>query len=195
MTPKDIERRAIAEIRVETRADGQEVIVGHAAVFNKLSLDLGGFREKIERGAFAKTLKDGDDVRALVNHDSSLIIGRRSIKTLELVEDKTGLAVEIVPPDTQTGRDTLELIRTGHLDGMSFGFRTRGDKWETVNSEEIRTLTDVELLDVGPVTFPAYPDTSVAVRCLEARRSEADAADRAATDLRRRKLQLAEIKF
>jgi len=161
-----IEKRCFLadEIRIEKREGKPTMLIGHAAVFNKLSEKIMGFREKIAPGAFADSLKDGDDVRCLFNHDSNLLLGRRSAKTLSLKEDKTGLKVEDDLPNTQIGRDIPILIERGDLTGMSFGFRTIDDEWHTENGEDVRTLKRVKLIDVSPATFPAYPDTSVAVR-------------------------------
>lgn len=179
----DIERRYVpfAECRIASDdADSPTKITGYAAVFDKLSVPMFGFREKIKRGAFKDSIKT-DDIRALVDHDPSRILGRNTAGTLKLKEDRQGLAVEIDIPDTTTGRDTAESIRRGDLDGMSFGFYTIDDRWETKDGEEIRTLLKAELFDVSVVAFPAYPDTSAgvrkedlepAVRSLEAWRAE-----------------------
>ena len=160
------ERRFVpfTEIRVETDADGKSKLVGYAAVFDTLSEDLGGFRERVASGAFDRTLKEGADVRALVDHDPSKMIGRNKAKTLKLKVDKKGLHTTIDLPDTTAGRDIKESVNRGDVDGMSFGFITVTDAWEMQDKETVRTLKDVDLFDVSPVTFPAYPDTSVALR-------------------------------
>lgn len=167
----DIEKRCIVgnKLKLETRGEGDDkstVIVGYAALFDKLSEDLGGFREKIAPGAFTNTLKGDPDVRALVDHEPSRIVGRSKSGTLQLAEDKKGLKVEIDPADTQVGRDLVTSMKRGDLDQMSFAFRTNKDEWEYKDNGEpdIRTLIDVELFDVSIVTYPAYPDTTVAVR-------------------------------
>lgn len=158
----------VSELRITGGGDDKpKTIVGYAAVFNKLSEDLGGFREKIAKGAFTATLESGDDVRALVDHDTGKILGRNKSGTLKLEQNSKGLKATIKPADTQAGRDIMTSLERGDIDGMSFGFRTITDKWETVNDEEIRTLMEVKLFDVSVVTYPAYPDTSVAVRGLE----------------------------
>lgn len=167
---KDIERRhfILDEVRVETREDGKRRIVGHAAVFNQLSEDLGGFREQIAPGAFAEAIKS-DDVRALYNHNPDHILGRNMADTLKLAEDARGLAIEIDPPDTQIARDLLVSMERGDINQMSFGFSVRpnGQNWAVADDGQmIRTLTRVRLYDVSPVTFPAYPQTDVAVRAL-----------------------------
>lgn len=152
------------ELRI-TRDGERPVITGHAAVFNLLSEDLGGFREIIEPGAFDRAIAGKDDVRALVEHDPSKVLGRTKTGTLTLSQDDRGLAVEIDPPRTTIANDLLESIRRGDIDSMSFGFLTIKDKWELrEGGSQVRHLISVELLDVSPVSFPAYPNTAVAVR-------------------------------
>jgi len=164
-----IERRffPMTEFRVEPREDGQgSKLVGHAALFDSLSEDLGGFREKIDSGAFRKTIRKAD-VRALFNHDSNYVLGRTASGTLTLKEDNDGLRMENEPPDTQWARDLRVSIERGDINQMSFGFRTVSDRWETKGKESIRTIEEVELVDVSVVTYPAYADTRVALRSFE----------------------------
>lgn len=181
---KGMERRfyPVSELRVQRGADDTTPrIRGHAAVFNSLSLDLGGFRELIAPGAFAGALES--DVRALFNHDPNFVLGRTKSGTLSLTEDETGLLMDASAPDTQWARDLVVSIERGDISQMSFGFRTRKDAWEQRAGEIVRTLLEVDLFDVSPVTFPAYTDTDVAVRSLAAaRRSGAIRAAPAAED-------------
>ena len=160
---KEIRCAAIKELRVHDDSDGP-MITGYAAVFDMLSEDLGGFRERVLPGAFTDTLKGKPDVKALIDHDSSKILGRTTAGTLTLEEDKKGLAVRISPADTTAGIDVLKSIKRGDIDQMSFAFQTVTDRWHTEDEEEIRELVAVNLFDVSVVTFPAYPDTSVAIR-------------------------------
>lgn len=172
MTKNDIERRAYgASIELRAAKDGQKII-GYAAVFNSYSEDLGGFREQIVAGAFSNVLDN--DVRALFNHGSDIVLGRTKSGTLMLEEDESGLRVEITPPDTQAARDVMELLRRGDVDQMSFAFRVGKDKWEKKEDDTIeRTITEISALyDVSVVTYPAYPDTSAAVRSLEQFKAE-----------------------
>jgi len=151
------------ELRVQKNGEKRR-IVGHAAVFGQWSEDLGGFREKVAAGAFKKTLKEAD-VRALWNHDPNFVLGRNKAGTLELSEDDTGLAVDIDPPDVQWARDLMVSMERGDVTQMSFGFRTVKDAWNEEDKQQIeRELLEVELFDVSPVTYPAYPQTSVSAR-------------------------------
>jgi len=161
----EIERRACAELRAS--GDEKPKIDGYAAVFNSMSEPL-PFRELIMPGAFDRALKEGHDVRALVNHDPNQIIGRTKSGTLQLSVDEKGLHVEI-DPDMQDpdAAKTVRRIQRGDLDGMSFAFRTITDNWRTEDGEEIRELVDLELLDVSVVAYPAYSATQVSARALE----------------------------
>ena len=154
------------ELRL-TGDDDTPVLEGHIAVFDKLSADLGGFREKIEPGAFADSLKR-DDIRALWNHQTDLVLGRVKSGTLELSEDKQGLAFKNQPPDTTWFRDRMVSLKRKDVTGASFGFITESDKWEGKGEKQIRTLLKLRLIEVSPgVTFPAYPQTKVAMRSME----------------------------
>ncbi|SEN79994.1 HK97 family phage prohead protease [Lihuaxuella thermophila] len=162
----NIERRAfpLMEIRMIDEENSPK-ITGYAAVFNELSENLGGFREQIAPGAFAKTIQTAD-VRALWNHDPNFVLGRNKSGTLQLAEDERGLRIEIIPPDAQWAKDLIASMKRGDVDQMSFGFRTVEDVWEAKGKENIRTLKEVELFDVSIVTYPAYPQTSVQARSL-----------------------------
>ena len=156
---------SLADIDVRTNDGEPTKIVGHAAVFDILSEELGFYREKIAPGAFAKTIEDAD-VRALFNHDPNLVLGRTKSGTLSLAEDERGLAVEITPPATQWARDLIEVMRRGDVDQMSFGFSIVEEGWEGDPENPIRILKEVRLFDVSVVTFPAYPATDAHVRSL-----------------------------
>ena len=168
MKPK-LERRAFDVTDLEIRsAEGEpEKIRGYAAVFDKLSVPLWGFREKIDKGAFAESIKK-DDVRALWNHDPNYVLGRNKAGTLTLEEDDKGLLIEIDPPDTQWARDLVTSIKRKDVTQMSFGFETETDEWDRSDEKNVvRTLKKVRLFDVSPVTYPAYPQTKVGVRTAE----------------------------
>lgn len=150
-------------LNVEVRAD-KPVLKGYAARFN-VPTDLGWFTERIAPGAFRRSLEAGADVRALWNHSGTVPLGRRSAGTLRLQEDADGLAVEIDPPESRT--DVVEAIRRGDVTGMSFGFFVREDEWAIRDGLKIRTLLDVDLIEVSPVIFPAYDSTEISLRNVE----------------------------
>jgi HK97 family phage prohead protease len=176
----EIERRDFAfeeesELIVESRADGRAAIIGYAAVYNRLSLDLGGFREEIMPGAFDKVLnrqRGKGDVVALFNHDSNIVLGRSSSGTLELSSDDKGLKYVVTPPVSRA--DVLELIQRRDVRGSSFAFTVepKNESFRTgEDGKAIRQIREVSgLYDVGPVLNPAYPSTSasVAMRSYEA---------------------------
>jgi HK97 family phage prohead protease len=152
------------------------VIYGHGSVFNKLSENLGGFREIIEEGAFDDVLED--DTVGLFNHDMSLLLGRTTAGTMRQGVDKNGLWYEIDPPDNDIGRRVLSYLERGEVTQSSFGFTIArgGETWnEDEDGRLIRTITKVgRLYDQSPVTFPAYPDTDVALRSLAALQESRD---------------------
>ena len=161
------EHRAINFEAAEFRFadDDKKVLEGYASVFDSKT-DLGRFDEVIERGAFTRALSESQDVRALIDHDSGRIIGRTKNGTLELREDAKGLHSRITLPDTQDGRDLATLIERGDLDAMSFGFTVKGDRWEKQEGRNTRHISDVDLFDVSVVAYPAYADTTVAMRSM-----------------------------
>ncbi len=174
-----VELRSTAE-----RNDEKTTVFGYAAKFNSRSDNLGGqnyqFYEILSPGAFDDVLKD--DVRALLNHESSAILARSKggVGSLKIGADATGLWYEFEAPDTQIGRDLLTSLKRGDIDQSSFSFTVASDGYtwaETGGGEEptvyTRTITKISrLYDVSPVTYPAYPDATVALRSLEEFRQE-----------------------
>ena len=155
------------ELRVAKSDDGKRTLTGYAAMFNTRSEDLGGFREVIAPGAFTRSLKNGDDVVALSEHDPKKgILGRTGSGTLRLSQDHIGLRFEVDLPNTSLGNDIAESVGRGDLDGCSFGFVAQDQSWDHDSNETMRTLKDVDLFDVSVVTYPAYAATSVQMRSL-----------------------------
>jgi HK97 family phage prohead protease len=153
----------------EIRSEGDgNTFVGYAAVFNSDSEPL-PFIERILPGAFSKSLRNRKrDIRLFQNHNPDLVLASKRSGTLRLEEDTTGLRVEADLPNTTVGNDLRELLRTGVVSKMSFGFTIPrgGDAW----SEDGRTrqLREIALHEVSVVTgFPAYEATAAAVRSLE----------------------------
>jgi len=160
------QERRVFPIELRAKDDGSNTIFGYASVFDQWSEDLGGFKERVRPGAFTKTIEESD-VRALFNHDPNYVLGRNKAGTLKLEEDKKGLAIEVDPPDTQWARDLTTSIKRGDITQMSFGFQTVKDEWDNEDKSAVtRDLVEVRLYDVSPVTYPAYPQTTVAVRDL-----------------------------
>lgn len=201
----EIERRMICkEVRAEAGADGKPMIRGYAAVFNQLSEDLGGFREQLSTGAFSDAMSSSD-VRALVNHDPNMVLGRNKAGTLAMREDAAGLYVEITPPDTQAARDLITSMQRGDINQMSFAFTVaREDQTWTRDGTGpwLRTIKKVSrLYDVSVVTYPAYQQTTAAARALaeiqdqDAKSSleAAQAEEKRAADSRARHLRLLEL--
>jgi len=153
----------------EIRSEGDgNTFVGYAAMFNVPSEPL-PFIERIAPGAFGKSLRQrSKDVRLYINHNSDMVLASKRSGTLRLTEDDRGLRVEADLPDTTAARDLKALMDSGVVSTMSFGFTVPrgGDKWSGDGME--RTLTGINLHEVSVVTgFPAYPQTTAAVRSLE----------------------------
>ena len=183
---------------------GPGTIEGYGAVFHS-ETDPGteyelwsepGFRavERIARGCFSRALDEQDDARATFNHDDNLLLGRSSAGTLRMEEDETGLRYENDLPDTTVGRDVAELVSRGDVNGSSFGFVAEREMWEESDNGPdgrvaVRTLQSVRLLDVGPVTYPAYTSASVGSRSVSSPVRAVGSVDEARESYRRWKEQ------
>jgi hypothetical protein len=172
--PAGVEHRFSGDVQ-EVRAtdEGVNRLRGYALKWDQ-KYQMFGFSESISREA----LKDADlsDVRALLNHDTNIVLGRTTAGTLRLRSDEIGLAYEIDLPDTQAGRDLAISVKRGDITQSSWGFSlnvNEDDDWTRSDAGEHRTIKRVRRVwDVSPVTFPANPDTTVAKRSLEAAKSE-----------------------
>lgn len=161
--------------KAENGRSSNYTVRGHAAVFNGLSDDLGGFRELIEPGAFRQALRGQPDVFLLVNHDSNRVLARTTARvdgkpSLELREDKVGLHVWALVQPRQWVDDLAVEMTGGLVDRMSFAFTIRegGDDWAVAEDgtvvRTIRANGVQDLYDVSVVTYPAYPQTDVGLR-------------------------------
>ena len=153
-------------LKIPAKIERNGSIQGYAIVYNKDSEDM-GFIERIAPGAAKKAL-ERSDIRGLKNHDPNLIFARQGVN-LEFKEDKNGLSYEDTPIDTDNYKNISREIELGLLTGQSFGFTIKEDKWEGLDSDNpVRTITEIDqIYDVGPVVYPAYQDTTVALRSLE----------------------------
>lgn len=149
--------------------DGNLYIEGYFSVFNsRYTIGQIGY-ETVAAGAFSESLAN-DDIRALVNHDSTLVLGRIAAGTLELREDEIGLWGRItINPNDRDAVNLYERVKRGDVSQCSFGFDIIEQTTEELPDNTIHwTLVRVKLYEVSVVTFPAYPDTAVEARSSEA---------------------------
>jgi uncharacterized protein len=162
-SPAHYEFRAPIDIQQDGRT-----IFGYAAVFNSMSQDLGGFKEIIKPGAFARTLADGLEKFCLWAHDAKYILGALSNQTLTLREDNKGLYFEsIIPQDVYYATGCINLIRQKYIKKCSFGFRCNenGSSWmEDKAGNVTRFLESVQLFEVSVLGDPAYTETEADCR-------------------------------
>ncbi|MGH6774595.1 HK97 family phage prohead protease [Brucella tritici] len=169
----EIEKRS-GSLGVETRADDKKrVLTGYAIIWNSNTTIGDYFVERIAPGAFSGAI--GGDILALLHHDSGRVLGRTKSNTLRLKEDTRGLHVEIDVPNTTDGNDLWELVDRGDISGMSFGMRVTKQEWDDTGAIPHRTILEAELFEVTATPTPAYEDTQLAKRSLDAWRAEADA--------------------
>jgi HK97 family phage prohead protease len=204
----DVIEQRLAPSKVEVRAleNGTWQLEGMAAVFDSPSADLGGFTEVLKRGAFKTVLADPNlDVRALFNHSADKVLGRTTNGTLQLEETPRGLRYTVTVPDVSYARDLRVLLERGDVTQSSFAFRMlpagKGQEWaDSEDGTLVRTITEIGgLLDVSPVTYPAYSAATAGVRSESStpsmeRNAPADAAEQgesAIEETRRREAEQA----
>jgi HK97 family phage prohead protease len=171
-----IERRLIQR-GAEVRATNTGHLTGHAAVFHQEYVlwedNSSRAVEVVKPGTFTRALNEKHDVRALFNHEPTKLLGRTKAGTLALKQDSVGLYFDVDTPDTQLGRDVYALVKRGDITGCSFAFTvTKENVTEKKEGGKIvrrREIQDVDLYDVGPVTYPAYDATDVNARAMELR--------------------------
>lgn len=165
------------QVRDSGAGDGSFTIVGHAAVYNRLSHDLGGFREKIDPGAFARSLERQPDVLAVWDHDTRYVLARTTNNTLELSEDDTGLRAWMRVAPTSYAQDLRVLMERGDIDQASFMFTIAQERADwTGNDEDPVVFTIEEIGDLYDVTVTgrgAYPQTTMSVEGRSARLTNA----------------------
>lgn len=163
-------RSTIQGSKLEAREaqDGSKKLKGYAVVFNSPA-DIGDFTEIVAPGSFTQTLREDDQVM-LRDHQSELLLGRRSAKTLILTQDEIGVAFELAVPNTSLGQDTYENVRLGNLKGCSFGFIVRDSDWQQDRDGKLtRVIKNVQCFETTLTAFPAYPATSVDTRSVRSK--------------------------
>jgi len=165
-----MEKRQLRSIptKFETREDGENpTIEGYFAVFNSNYEIAPGMSESIAPGAFSRTLSN--DVRALINHDTTLVLGRTKANTLELREDSHGLWGKIsINPNDRDAMNLYERVKRGDVDQCSFGFDLKEQDTEIRDDGAVHwTIRDLDLFEVSCCTFPAYEQTNISARSKE----------------------------
>lgn len=163
---KTKETRTFDITKLSTRDATEEQpskITGYAAVFNSKTTIGGWFDEVIEPGAFARSLSENGDIRALFNHNWDNVLGRTKSGTLRLEEDEKGLKFEIELPNTSIGRDLAESMSRGDINQCSFGFWITEENWDYNVEPVLRTIKEVELYEISVVSIPAYDDTEASL--------------------------------
>lgn len=162
--------RAIpSELRTKREDGGDPMIEGYFAVFDSNYQIDKDMSESVAPGAFTKSLEE-NDIRALVNHDTTLVLGRTKAGTLTLKEDEKGLWGSVaVNPNDRAAMDLYERVQRGDVDGCSFGFDIRNEDTEVRDDGSVHwTLRDVDLAEVSCCTFPAYEATNIEARSQDA---------------------------
>lgn len=159
-------RREVRPVRTDftTRDDENPTIEGYFAVFNSLYEIAPGMTESVAPGAFQRTISG--DIRALTNHDTTLVLGRTKAHTLELREDEHGLWGKVtINPNDRDAMNLYERVKRGDVDQCSFGFEIVSENTDVREDGSLHwTITDVNLYEVSACTFPAYQETNIAAR-------------------------------
>lgn len=164
MRDKTRQVRAIPQT-FSTREDGEEMIIeGYFAVYNSDYEIWEGASESFAPGAFTDSM--GNDIRALINHDTTLVLGRVKNHTLELREDDHGIWGKVtINPNDQAAVDLYNRVKRGDVDGCSIGFDIQEEVTENRSDGSIHwTISRAELYEVSACTFPAYEETNISAR-------------------------------
>lgn len=152
------------DLKTRSEQDGEMTIEGYFAIFNKVTELWPGAYEKIDPEAFNNTL--GNDIRALINHDTTLVLGRNKANTLSLSIDSYGLfGVIQINSEDRDAVNLYERVKRGDVDQCSFGFNILNEEIDYRDDGTIEwTLKEIDLHEVSVCTFPAYADTAVQAR-------------------------------
>jgi HK97 family phage prohead protease len=166
-TCANTESRFVSGVSSVTRLVAPDVVEsattlnGYAIVFNKLSVNLGGFVERINPSAVMRSINGGQDIRSLWSHDSAIVLGRTKSGTLGLRADTLGVRSVTDPPKWASAY--VESVQRGDVSGQSFGFHVMqdGDEWTLEDGMPTREVFDMEFSEISGVAFPAYPQTTL----------------------------------
>lgn len=190
MSEKEIRHFQLDNIEVRKDDDNKiESFEGYVVKYDTRSHFL-GFYETVDKRAFDNTLKEDNNIFALYNHDWDKPLASTRNKSLELSTDDTGLRFKLTPKaNTSFMKDVRELVNSGELRGMSFGFRVRDDEWTTKDGHDYRTLKDVDIAEITLTHRPAYESSEVSIRSYEDYKAEKEQEEQRNKDLELLKLQ------
>lgn len=175
---KEIRKFIVTDLETRTLEDTEEkVISGYINKFNTRSQYM-GFYEEVAKGAFDKTLADGHNIYAMYNHNSDMILGSTRSGSLKLNTDNIGLHFELrINPNISYASDIAELVKSGDLEGCSFGFWVTDDEWtRTEDKIDLRIIKELELIEVTITPFPAYLDSEASCRSFDLHNEEVEKA-------------------
>ncbi len=165
-----VEHRVINVDKFQIREEnGERYLDGYYSVFNQPYEVYPGWVEEIAPGAFSRFLREGKDVKVLWNHNSDIVLGSTQNRTAQLLEDEHGLHGPVkINEDDQDAKNAFARVNRGDVRGCSFGFDIRAmeESWDEDGTYRTR-LTDIELYEVSPCTFPAYAQTNISARAKE----------------------------
>ena len=171
-------QKEIRNISFNASIDENSRTIAGLIPYNSFSENFGGWYEKLAPGCFTKTLSDGADVRALVEHSDGQLLARTKNGSLRLEDSPEGLHFEFDAPTTTLGEDTLVQVREGLINGCSFGFICMEENYSYEDNKEVRTILEARLLEVSLVlSTPAYPETLVYTRSLSSAFKEGQEID------------------
>lgn len=166
LNPDSVEIRARGSIEFKTAEDSPGILEGYAAKYNKLSEDMGGFYEILLPNSL-RLIPETSQIKAFYYHDTHKPLGSLDKNTLSIKFDDVGMYYSVILPDNSFGRDCAVTVERGDMTQSSFGLIVHKENWVEDNKQLIRQIIDAEVFEVSPVVYPAYPDTSVALRNLK----------------------------
>lgn len=175
---KEIRKILATDIETRELEDSKEkVISGYINKFNCKSQYM-GFYEQVEKNAFNKTLADGHNIFAMYNHDTNMILGSTKTDSLKLNVDNIGLHFELkINANISYAKDLYELVKSGDVEGCSFGFYVKDDAWTyTDEGIDLRIIKELELIECTITPFPAYLDSEASCRSFEEHQKELEDA-------------------